>query len=253
MSPRPIFALASLVLIAGACVLTFFVLLAGAVNGNPVNQFYFLQADTSAISGAPSLSRWTLWNVCSVDANGRNVCPGANPAYPFDPQSNLGTTNNLPADFIGSSKYYYLTRFMFAFFLIALFFMVVSLFLGLFALFSRIGSYLSSVACLVALFFQTIVAALMTAAYVLGRNTFQGNGNAASLGQYNFGFVWAAMACLLIATVLFCLAGSTSAKTNSYKAEQRSEKRGLFGRKKNARSRGSFIDTESQRHVVESS
>ena len=51
---------------------------------------------------------------------------------------------------------------MFAFVLIALFFGVVSLFLGLFALCSRIGSYLSSVMCSVAAFFQTLTSALMT-------------------------------------------------------------------------------------------
>lgn len=61
-----------------------------------------------------------------------------------------------------TNKFYYMTRFMFAFILIALFFAVCSLFLGLFALCSRIGSYLSSVLCAVALFFQTIVACLMT-------------------------------------------------------------------------------------------
>ena len=59
-------------------------------------------------------------------------------------------------------KYYYLTRFMFAFVLISLVFAVCSLFLGVFALCSRIGSYMSSFLCSIALFFQTLTAALMT-------------------------------------------------------------------------------------------
>lgn len=54
---------------------------------------------------------------------------------------------------------------MFAFVLIGLFFAVCTLFLGLLALCSRIGSFLSSGLCSVALFFQTLTAALMT--YVL--------------------------------------------------------------------------------------
>lgn len=62
-------------------------------------------------------------------------------------------------------KYYYLTRFMFAFILISLFFAACALFLGLLALCSRIGSYLSGLTCSVALFFQTLAASLMT--YVL--------------------------------------------------------------------------------------
>ena len=55
-----------------------------------------------------------------------------------------------------------MSRIMFAFILIALFFAVCSLFLGLFALCSRIGSYLSSVLCALALLVQTVAAALMT-------------------------------------------------------------------------------------------
>lgn len=64
--------------------------------------------------------------------------------------------------YLRTHKYYYLTRFMFAFVLISLFFAVCALFLGLLALFSRIGSYLSSALCSFALFFQTLTAALMT-------------------------------------------------------------------------------------------
>ena len=61
-----------------------------------------------------------------------------------------------------SKKYYYETRFMFAFEFIALFFTACALGLGLFALCSRIGSFLDSAFCSIALFFQTITAALMT-------------------------------------------------------------------------------------------
>ena len=71
--------------------------------------------------------------------------------------------SNAPANHSRSTnKFYYMSRFMFPFIIIALFFAVCSLFLGLFALCSRIGSYLSSLSCAVALFFQTIVACLMT-------------------------------------------------------------------------------------------
>ena len=51
---------------------------------------------------------------------------------------------------------------MFAFILIALFFGVISLFLGLLALCTKLGSYLDSAVVSVALFFQSIAAALMT-------------------------------------------------------------------------------------------
>ncbi len=58
--------------------------------------------------------------------------------------------------------YFYLTRFMFAFALIALFFAACSLFTGILALCSRIGAYLSGLLNMTALFFQTLTAALMT-------------------------------------------------------------------------------------------
>ncbi|MCJ1356483.1 MAG: hypothetical protein MMC33_006478 [Icmadophila ericetorum] len=248
MAARPIFALVSLILIAGACLLIFLTLLAGAVDHKPTSMIYFLQADTSNIPGAPALSRWTFWNTCSVNANGGNVCGKVHPAYPFNPPSNFGTTKNIAAAFIGTHKFYYLTRFMFAFTLISLFFSVISLFLGLFALCSRVGSFLSSLLCFVALFFQTVTACLMTAAYVIGRKNFNTNSQPASLGKYAFGFMWAAMACLLLAGVMFCIAGVTSKRDSTY--TRKTGGRSFFGRKKGTRNRGSFIDSESQRRVV---
>ncbi|MCJ1485995.1 hypothetical protein MMC06_006171 [Schaereria dolodes] len=251
MTPRPYFAFLSLFLIAGACLLILLTLLAGAVDHNPISKIYFLQADTSAIPGAPSISRWTFWNICSVGPGG-NVCPKVHPAFPLDPPSgrNFGTTKGVDAAFIGTRKYFYLTRFMFAFVLIALFFAVSSLFIGVLALCSRIASYLSSLMCSIALFFQTLTATLMTAAYVIGRKNFLANKQTASLGKYAFGFMWAAMACLALATILFCLAGVTSKKADKTYSK-RSGGRSFFGRRnKSTRSRGSFIDNESQKQVV---
>ena len=99
--PGPFFAIISLVLTAGAALLIFLVLLAGAVNGFPENGIYFLEAETSNIPGAKSISRWTLWNVCG-DNNGNNVnCGPLNAAFPFDPQSNFGSQKNVPSGFIG--------------------------------------------------------------------------------------------------------------------------------------------------------
>lgn len=99
----PALALVSLILIAGACLLIFLTLLAGAVDHNPTNKIYFLQAATSNIPGAPSVSRWTFWNTCSVSSAGGNVCGKVHPAYPLDPPSgrNFGTTDGVPTQFVG--------------------------------------------------------------------------------------------------------------------------------------------------------
>ena len=72
-----------------------------------------------------------------------------------------------------------------------------------------------------------------SAAYVQGRNIFNSNNMIATLGRMAFGFVWGAMACLLLATVFFCVGGAMSKRDSS----------SGFGRKKSTRSRGSFLDT----------
>jgi hypothetical protein len=88
---------------AGALLLMFLTLLGGARNSRPLNEIFFLQVDTSNIPGAPSLSRWTFWEICAVSANGKNQCGSSYPDFPFDPPSrrNFGTTENIPSAFIG--------------------------------------------------------------------------------------------------------------------------------------------------------
>jgi hypothetical protein len=255
MAARPMIALTSLILLAGAILLIFLTLLGGAVDRNPTNQFYFLEAETDAIPGARPLTRWTFWNACGVTPNGRNDCPNARPAYPFDPTRNFRDAGDeLPKPFIDNPRrYYLLTRFMFAFCIIGLFFAVLALFLGLLALFSRIGSFLSSAMCSVALFFQILTAALMTAAYVEGRREFRRDGRNARLGRYNFGFMWAAVACLLLSTILFCVGGALSRRSrtttsngNSHPVQNPGRIK-FFQRRDKTMNRQSYIDSVDQR------
>lgn len=42
----------------------FFCLLSGVTDHDPLNRVFFLQADTSNIPGTPSLTHFTLNNVC---------------------------------------------------------------------------------------------------------------------------------------------------------------------------------------------
>ncbi|KAF4309839.1 cortical patch protein [Botryosphaeria dothidea] len=244
MAARPILSLAALVLLAGGIVLQFLVVLSGGVSGSPENQIWFLQASTDGVSpGTRNPSRWTFWAVCGRDSNGNNAdCGAVVPALPFDPPRNFGTTTGVPDDFVGTRHYFYLSRFMFAFYLIAVFFAAIALLTGLLALCSRLGGYLSGFNTFIALFFQTLTAALMTAWTVQGRDAFRSNGQSASLGVKAYAFTWSAMACFLISTVLFCLSGA-------HRNESVYTKRSSFGRSKSTRSRGSFIDAESQRRV----
>ena len=95
--------------------------------------------------------QWTLWGICGATTDGKNVnCGSRVPAYPFDPATNFNGSSAVPAYFaLNQHFYYYTSRFMFAFFLIAVAFAVFSLFTGLLALCSRLGSAVSSVFAMV--------------------------------------------------------------------------------------------------------
>tara|TARA_R110002003_G_scaffold73_7_gene6860 strand:+ start:11328 stop:11825 length:498 start_codon:yes stop_codon:yes gene_type:complete len=160
----PILAILSLILVAGGVLLQFFTILTGAVNSAPLDRFYFLQASTNGIANARNPSRWTFFAVCGADpSSGHNAnCGAIVPALPFDPPRNFGTEDGVPEQFIGTNQYFLLSRFMFAFYLIALFFGAIALLTGLLALVSRLGGYISSMTTSIALFFQTLAATLMT-------------------------------------------------------------------------------------------
>jgi len=246
---RPLLSLASLIILAGGILLQFLVILSGGVNSSPENQIWFLEASgLNSVRGARNPSRWTFFAICGVDrATGHNAnCGSPVPALPFDPPRNFGTEEGLPEQFIGTKHYYLLSRFMFAFYLIALFFSVVALFTGLLALCSRLGGYLSGLTTACALFFQTLAAALMTAWTVQGRNHFRNNGQGSKLGVKAYAFTWTAMACFLLSTVLFCLSGAMGRDRTATTTPRRG---GFFGRKRSTRTnrsanRGSFFTDE---------
>lgn len=239
MAARPILGFISLLLLAGGIVFQFLVILSGAVSGNPENQVYFLQASTNGIPLARNPSRWTFFAVCGVD-NGRNAnCGSSVPALPFDPtnRNNFHTIVGVPDAFIGTSHYFYLSRFMWAFYLIALFFAVCALFTGLLALCTRLGAYLSGLNTALAFFFQAVAACLMTAWTVQARDAWKKAGHDSSLGVKAYAFTWSAVACYLITTVTFCLSGRSS-RDKTYNTSRSSG--GLFGRTRSTKSRGSF-------------
>ena len=169
LTPRhlgSILALVAMLVLAGGLVMQFFIVLSGTHIGNPVNRFYFLQAATNGVSGSsPNLHnpvRWTYFSVCGV-ANGLNYdCGHPTPALPFDPIRNFGTSQGLPGQFSQQNRFYYLSRFAWVFYLIALFFGVIAFLVSILALCTRLGAYLTGLNAALALFCQTIAASLMT-------------------------------------------------------------------------------------------
>jgi len=240
--------IASLLLIAGSIVLLFFVILSGVKNTTPLNKTYFLRADTSTIAGSGrAVSQWTYFYVCGQD---NEDCGSPVPALPFG-YAWSGGSAGAPAALVGkeghnttSKYYYYMWRFGWVFYLLALIFDVFAFFTSLAAPFSRLASGLSGLIIGFALFWMSLAAALMTVTFVKARNEFRSAGMDATIGRYAFGFTWGAWAAMFLATIMLFLGcglgGRKEEKTTT-------SSRGFFRRQRSRRSIGSL--GESQKRV----
>lgn len=219
----------NLFFLAGACLLLIFTVLAGSSKHFPLNKFYWLEADTSNIPNSPAnTSAWTFWGVC--DKNDYSNCK-LGPAYPISPEDNFDTTRNVPLDFLDNqSTYYYLSRFAFAFCLIALGFSGLALIIDIlgfcFTIIDKVVMFLVTVA----LFFMAAFASFQTAVTVLAKNAFSNDDRHAKVGAKAMGIMWAAFVCLVICWVLTFAANIS----NSYKKhmarvnQQKQEKEGVY-------------------------
>jgi len=252
--------IAALVLLAGSIVLMFFVVLSGVTNTLPLRNTYFLQADTSSFSGAERpVSQWTYFYICG---EGNANCGAPVPALPFG-YAWVGGSEGVPAGLTGShgkgttsTYYYYMWRFGWVFYLIALALNVIGFFLAMLAPFSRLASAIAGSVTLGALFFFSLAAPLMTAEFVQARNEFRRAGIDATIGRYAFGFTWGAWAALALACIFLftgCAAGGRHGSDHVTTTRNTTNAGGstrFFRRQRSKRSaRGSFIDNESQRRV----
>ncbi|KAK3336113.1 SUR7/PalI family-domain-containing protein [Cercophora scortea] len=229
--------LISMIFLAGSIVMLFFVILSGITSTSPLSKTYFLRADTSGITGARAISQWTYFRICG-DGNENCSQSWADPPVGYAWSSN---PQKAPAELVGdhggdttSSYYFYMWRFGWVFYLLGLFFEVLTFASGFLALCSRLGSAVSGLVSLIALVFLTVGVSLMTATFVKMRNAFVAVNRDASVGTYAFGFSWGAWAALLISTILFCI-GRHSNKTDAPSSGRR------WGRRsRSTRSRRSY-------------
>ncbi|KAI5867496.1 SUR7/PalI family-domain-containing protein [Durotheca rogersii] len=198
----------ALVLLAGSIVMLFFVILSAVNTTSPLGNTYFLSADTSDITGARRVTQWAYFYICG---EGNSDCSRAWPAPPLG-WAWSRTPFNAPAVLVGSYGgattsfyYYYMWRFGWVFYLIALVFSVIAFFAGFVACCGRLGSAIAGLASFVALFFLTIAVSLMTAVFVRMRDAFLASGRNAEIGRYAFGFSWGSWTALFLATILFCV------------------------------------------------
>lgn len=197
----------SIIFLAGSIVMLFFVILAGVSNVAPLNNTYFLSADTSGITGARDTTQWTYFFMCG---SGNVDCSRPSPALPFGSAWD-SNPSDAPSELIGAHGngttnvyYYYMWRFGWVLYLISLFFAVVSFFTGFMSCLGRLGAALAGLSTLVTLFFYTIAVSLMTAVFVKARDAFRAADRDAEIGMYAFGFSWGAWVALFISLILFC-------------------------------------------------
>lgn len=247
-SVRVTLQLISLLFLAGSALLLFFIILAGARPSGILQKWYFLAADTSDYGNAKyPVSRWSFYGICgyekgeSVKKPGKFIGCSKNKAdYPLDPSRNFGIKQeDLPTQFQGN-RFYYLTRFQFPFYLIALFFDVVALFSVLFSASFRSAGFVTVVSVLFTAVFSIIASSLSTAAYVDGRNALKNSGHDAAIAPTLYGFMWAVVFMAIVNFILIFFVfpskdGASSYKTKKGKKGTPSGKRGgfKFGSSKN--------------------
>jgi hypothetical protein len=165
MARNGILGLTGLLLNAVSILFLFFVILGGVTGRSPFNHTYFLRADTSGITGARPVTEWDYFYFCG---EGNTDCSGARAAPAFG-RAWDGNAANVPEGLYGShggdttsQRLFYLWRFGWVFFMIALFFNVVAFFSGFLSFFGRLGSAVAGSATAFALFCYTIAVSLMT-------------------------------------------------------------------------------------------
>lgn len=223
---RRIFTIAPIILLLGASLLLFFVNLVGATNKGVLGKFYLSQTDTSGIDGAQfQVTRWTLYNICEVKNNKNTNCVSASPAYPYSPEDNFGVSDGIPSTFVKSRNlYYYLSRFSYVFFLIGLFFALVTL-LPLLLSCCTTGFFTGLLGTLtsgLALLFTTAGAACITAIHAKGKKSFNNDGHSTSMDTKMFAVMWAAVVCLLLTnlwTIITACVGGKKKFTKNHDKE----------------------------------
>ncbi|ABN67058.2 predicted protein [Scheffersomyces stipitis CBS 6054] len=186
--------IANLFFLAGTILLLIFVVLSGSSDHFPLDEFYWVSADTSNISGAPSRAAWTFWGVC--EKNNYTECQSG-PAFPISPVDNWDTNVNVPQKFIDNrDTFYYLSRFSFAFALIALGFSGLAFIIDILAFCLLVVDKVVIFLVTIGLFFLAGFAAFQTAVVVLARNAFRDADLSTSIGVKSMALLWASVACL---------------------------------------------------------
>ena len=179
---RTLLPLLSLLFLAGSALLLFLLLLSSLPHP-PLNRIFLLSAHPS-IPHAPPLAHWTFYSVCPGTVSGKSInCPPSSAAVPILPQENFGTRENVPKDFLDArDKYYYLSKFGYAFLVIGLFWNLLAMGAGGVGGCVRGGRAVGAGLAGLAFWSVLLSACCLTAVVVMARNAFRDEGREANVG-----------------------------------------------------------------------
>ncbi|KAK5779796.1 hypothetical protein RI543_002919 [Arxiozyma heterogenica] len=228
----------TLLFLAGNTLLLILIILSGSMTNYPIDRLYWIQGDTSGIPNAANTTRWTFWGACSI-SNGITECgEHLSPAAPISPLDNFDTKVNVPFKFISDrDTYYYLSRFSFCFFWIALAFIGVAFLLYILTFCSRFILQVVMILSIVGCIFNMVAVVLQTAVSVLARNAFHDADRKANVGAPLLGIAWASLVVAFIDMCLTICWWWKAKKNNSYNSpliNDDPEIGGFFHRKKDS-------------------
>ncbi|GMM39053.1 Fmp45 protein [Saccharomycopsis crataegensis] len=227
------------VLLAGTCVILFFIVLNGASTSSGLAHLYWLQANTSSIKNAPySTSRWTYYELCGVENGSNHDCGNSTAGYPISPADNFGRSN-VPSDFNNHQNlYYHLSKVAYAFHILALLFSLLAFFssFGIICKPSGILTKFFGASLLLATVFSIIASVCITVVTVRVRNAFQSSGLSASVGANLMALTWTSLFILML-TVALCIISlcymrherKVNQSKNDYKTKKQKQNSGKSG------------------------
>ena len=239
--------LLTLLFLAGNTLLLILIIISGSTNSSPINEFFWVEGDTSGIANAGNVTRWTFWGACSA-VDGNNVCGSdLSPAYPISPVDNFHTKENVPQKFISDrDTFYYLTRFSFSFFWVALAFIGITFLLYIVSWWSL--EFTKVVFCLLVfgMLFDVAAVCLQTAATVMAKNAFTDDDRHAKLGSKMLGMAWAtvflSMAEFAVCTLDFVKVFTTASRGAVGRSDYYNNNNSMFNAPRSNSTKGYFKD-----------
>lgn len=237
----------SLILLLGSMLTLILTLITGSTNKSIMSRFYWLETDCSGYPGAPisGRCRWTSYNLCGVSSGKNSGCTSRSAAYAFSPKDNFSNTRNVPRPFINSrNKFFYMSRIGWAFEIVALFFLLCAT-LVFFVYALGFMKWLFWPFYILAFLFVATSAAILTAAYVIGKKDFNNAGNRTTIGSRAMSTLWITVGAMLFNLFLLSFLALTKRSKSNRGFKEGKSGHAFGGEKRNSSSSRDDRPTDS--------